>query len=73
MADDKDLNGQFACSREETDRLKAKMEGLHAELEGHSRDDAHTRARLGKSFGRPEGEILEEVDQVQQQLINCNR
>lgn len=73
MADQQSPTQSVACSRQEINLLKEKMEGLHGELEGHARDDAHVRARLGKSFGRPEGEILEDIDRVQQQLINCNR
>jgi hypothetical protein len=60
-----------ACSRVQVDQLQDQLSGYEAELEGHLRN-GHSRAHLGKSFGRPEGEIREDIDRVTQQLINCN-
>ncbi|MBL0385793.1 hypothetical protein JJB07_03945 [Tumebacillus sp. ITR2] len=65
------MNQPNNCSRESVDRLMAKMEGLEGELVGHERN-GHVRAHLGKSFGRPEGEIREDIDEVSAQLRQCN-
>lgn len=63
--------GKHACSREEVERLSAELAGYQAELQGHARD-GHTRRHLGRSFGRTEGEIREDIDRVSQQLVDCN-
>ncbi|KEO81821.1 hypothetical protein [Tumebacillus flagellatus] len=60
-----------SCSRAALDTLMHRMEGLEGEWVGHERN-GHARAHLGKSFGRPEGEIQEDIDEVQAQLQACN-
>jgi hypothetical protein len=59
------------CSHVQVEQLKDHLAGYQAELQGHLRD-GHTRAHLGRSFGRPEGEIREDIDRVTQELVNCN-
>ena len=61
----------IACSREVMDELMSAMQGYEAELIGHQHS-GHARAVMGKSFGRPEGEIREDMDRIQAQLRECN-
>lgn len=64
-------NMPLSCSREATEHMIAQLSGYQAELKGHERD-GHTRAHLGRSFGRPEGEIQEDIDRVENMLVQCN-
>jgi hypothetical protein len=59
------------CSRVTTNALIARREGLEGELVGHERN-GHIRAHLGRSFGRPEGEIREDLDEVTARLQQCH-
>jgi len=61
----------IACSREVLDELMSAMQGYEAELIGHQHS-GHARAVMGRSFGRPEGEIREDIDRVQAKLRQCN-
>ena len=60
------------CSGEILEDLMEDLQGYNAELVGHERN-GHARAHLGKSFGRPEGEIREDIDRVTAQIVACNR
>ncbi|WP_170119289.1 hypothetical protein [Tumebacillus permanentifrigoris] len=62
---------QVDCSRVATNALFAQLEGFEGELVGHERN-GHARAHLGRSFGRPEGEIREDIEEVTAQLQQCH-